>query len=104
LTFEQKEEGRTHVDGEVSGLSPGHHGIHIHETGDLRRGTIERILVLNLVGCLSAGEHYNPFHKQHGGPEDTERHVGDLGNIVADQNGKATYHLVDDQVRLSGTI
>uniref|UniRef100_A0A0K0D4L0 Superoxide dismutase n=1 Tax=Angiostrongylus cantonensis TaxID=6313 RepID=A0A0K0D4L0_ANGCA len=58
------------INGSVSGLTPGLHGIHIHEIGDLGNG------------CLNARGHYNPTNNPHGAPSDRIRHVGDLGNLI----------------------
>lgn len=60
------------INGTVSGLPPGLHGFHVHEYGDLGNG------------CLAAGNHYNPFKRNHGGPKSlsSRRHVGDLGSIM----------------------
>nr|AJD25265.1 Cu/Zn superoxide dismutase-like protein [Plectreurys tristis] len=65
------------VNGQISGLTSGKHGFHVHQFGDLSNG------------CAAAGGHYNPFNRQHGAPSDTIRHVGDLGNIDANSNGVA---------------
>jgi len=81
----------TSIKGTVQGLDANSsRGFHIHTFGNLTDG------------CNSTGTHYNPFNKSHGGPMDTERHVGDLGNIQADLYGTANINLVDYQVQLTG--
>jgi Cu-Zn family superoxide dismutase len=78
-TIELKQEkGYVLVTGEVKGLSPGLHGFHIHEFGDLRS-----------PDGMSAGGHYNPHKKPHGKLDAKERHEGDLGNIDAGADGVA---------------
>ncbi|MDB5173129.1 MAG: sodC [Phycisphaerales bacterium] len=62
---------------EVKGLTPGKHGIHIHEKPDLSKPDL-----------TSAGPHFNPTGHKHGGP-DGEHHAGDLGNLEAGPDGSA---------------
>tara|TARA_E500000178_G_C16965583_1_gene728231 strand:+ start:133 stop:582 length:450 start_codon:yes stop_codon:yes gene_type:complete len=88
VLFEQKSD-YVLVSGIVEGLQKNSlHGIHIHEHGDLRNG------------CESACAHFNPFNKDHGGREDVERHVGDLGNIETDNQGIAHFKFKDKIISL----
>ncbi|XP_037543906.1 superoxide dismutase [Cu-Zn] [Nematolebias whitei] len=88
---QENESAPVKVTGEISGLTPGEHGFHVHAFGD------------NTNGCVSAGPHYNPEKKNHGGPTDQERHVGDLGNVVADANNVAKISIEDSLIKLSGS-
>ena len=78
----------TLVKGTITGLTPGEHGFHIHEFGDMSDG------------CKSMGGHYNPDDVDHG--DITEGHVGDLGNITADQSGTAKFTIEAKRVDLLG--
>lgn len=82
------------LDGWITGLTPGKHGFHVHTSGDVSGD-----------GCNSTGSHYNPRMAPHGSPknEANRRHIGDLGNIVANQDGVAFVKITDHIITLSGT-
>jgi Cu-Zn family superoxide dismutase len=79
------------ISGKIKGLTPGKHGFHVHEFGNC-----------NSKDGLSAGGHFNPGMKDHGGPEAHDRHVGDLGNIEANDDGVATIKTTDKMIALNG--
>jgi superoxide dismutase, Cu-Zn family len=79
------------VHADISGLTPGEHGFHIHEFG-----------VWSEDG-LAAGSHFNPTMEPHAGPDSAKRHIGDLGNITANSNGHATLELKDSHLTFHGS-
>jgi Cu-Zn family superoxide dismutase len=93
VTFTQTDDG-IEVSGEITGLTPGKHGFHVHEFGDI-----------SSADGMATGPHFDPdMTKHHGGPHDAEaqRHGGDLGNIEADDSGKATIKMMDKVIQLHG--
>lgn len=90
VRFSQTEQG-IRIVADLEGLTPGKHGFHIHEYGDC-----------SAPDGSSAGGHFNPGHHRHGGPDDAERHAGDFGNIVADEEGKAHWERVDNHISFQG--
>lgn len=90
VSFEKVPEG-IRVSGKIKNLTPGKHGFHVHQYGDLTKedGT-------------STGGHFNPVGKPHGGPDDAMRHVGDLGNITANEDGVAEFSFVDHKLSFEG--
>jgi len=79
VTFEQAG-SKVRVIAQIAGLKPNQeHGFHIHEKGDCSSGD-----------GMSAGGHFNPTGKAHGGPGSMERHAGDLPNLKANAKGRAT--------------
>jgi len=81
VTFTSARRGKAVlVAGRITGLSPGLHGIHVHEKGNC-----------TAHDASSAGPHFNPGSHEHAGPQDAKRHAGDLGNVTADVNGVAEF-------------
>lgn len=108
--------GPTCVEGKIKGLTPGKHGFHVHALGDTTNGCMSTGMPLpphksymNALGCgsrgwmdmhmswvdlcltlfflFNSGPHYNPKNVEHGAPEDEVRHAGDLGNVIAGDDG-----------------
>jgi Cu-Zn family superoxide dismutase len=73
------------------GLNPGQYGFHIHEYGDC-----------TAPAGTSAGGHFNPENQPHAGPDQAQRHVGDLGNLEADNSGNAHYEKTDTHLKFDG--
>jgi len=91
VRFYKTDEG-VRVVAEVSQLEPNSaHGFHIHEFGDC-----------TAPDGISAGGHFDPHGQPHAGPEDDERHAGDLGNLVADENGFAELDYIDPVISFHG--
>ncbi|XP_019080445.1 superoxide dismutase [Cu-Zn] [Vitis vinifera] len=83
IYFAEEGDGSTTVTGSLSGLKPGLHGFHVHALGDTTNG------------CMSTGPHFNPAGKEHGAPEDENRHAGDLGNVIVGEDGTVNFKIVD---------
>ncbi|HET7437681.1 MAG TPA: superoxide dismutase family protein [Thermoanaerobaculia bacterium] len=62
---------------DLTGLTPGDHGFHIHENGSCDDNG------------NAAGPHFNPASAPHGSPTGGPHHAGDFGNITAGANGEA---------------
>ncbi|MEW6296618.1 MAG: superoxide dismutase family protein [Thermodesulfobacteriota bacterium] len=73
---------------DLSKAPPGTHALHIHEVGKCE------------PPFESAGEHFNPFGKQHGFLDEKGRHAGDLPNIHVPQSGELTVEVLATRVTL----
>uniref|UniRef100_A0A6I9QK57 superoxide dismutase n=1 Tax=Elaeis guineensis var. tenera TaxID=51953 RepID=A0A6I9QK57_ELAGV len=83
----------TKVIANISGLKRELHGFHVHTLGDTTNG------------CMSIGSepHFNPIEKEHGAPEDENRHADDLGNVTAGEDETVIFSIIDKQIPLSGS-
>ncbi len=68
---------------EVNGLTPGEHGIHIHENG-----------LCDTPDFKTAGAHFNPTQKSHGLTHEQGAHAGDLPNLKASAKGRGRLNFV----------
>lgn len=71
------------IEVEISGAPAGKKGLHIHEKDDCSD-----------IAGKSMGAHFNPKKMEHGLPDSSERHLGDLGNITIGEDGKGKLTIV----------
>ncbi|PCC74918.1 superoxide dismutase, Cu-Zn family [Nannocystis exedens] len=90
VNFTQLADGRIKVEGDITGLTAGKHGIHVHQWGDCTSPDGE-----------SAGGHFNPDMVDHGAPGSSTHHPGDFGNLEAGADGIAKLDLTMDPARFS---
>lgn len=88
VSFSQEADG-VKIVAHIIGAPAGTHGLHVHDIGDC-----------SAADFTSAGGHFNPTDAPHGGPEDAERHAGDLGNIVIGKDGSGHLELVSQMLSL----
>jgi Cu-Zn family superoxide dismutase len=88
--FTEDAAGRLHIVVQVSGLTPGRHGIHLHATA-------------SCVGpaFTSAGGHHNPLGALHGLDDPAGAHAGDLPNLIVNGQGRGRLATVSDRATLS---
>jgi len=85
MTFRQQGK-EVLIQGTFSGLTPGAHGLHIHEGGDCGG-----------FAARNTGGHFNPTGARHAGPGSLSHHAGDLPMLTAGENGTARF-----QARMNG--
>ena len=89
ITFTETE-GGVEIVADIARVSPGLHGIHLHEKGDC-----------SAADFTSTGGHFNPTDAPHGSPEDAVRHAGDFGNIEIGEDGVGRLVLMSDMLTVA---
>lgn len=87
--FSENGNGPVQISVRVKGISPGEHGIHIHQAGNCS------------PPFKSAGDHYNPLGKHHGLKNPKGAHAGDLPNLKVNQNGEGSLNTTTDRITLT---
>ncbi|MCA9581667.1 MAG: superoxide dismutase family protein [Myxococcales bacterium] len=91
VVFTKTDEG-VRVVARLGGLEPrSAHGFHVHEKGDC-----------SAPDATSAGGHYNPNDHDHALPTQKERHMGDMGNLMANGEGIVAFEHTFENLSLEG--
>ena len=93
ISFTEVADG-VQIQAEITGLTPGNHGFHVHQFGDCSAASTNGSI-------FEYGGHFNPTNKPHAGPDAVERHVGDMGNIEADASGSAKLDYLDHHISVA---
>jgi Cu-Zn family superoxide dismutase len=88
LTLERSPAG-VRIDGALTGVPPGVHGIHFHQVGRCDPPDFE-----------TAGVHLNPAGTQHGLQNPRGPHAGDLPNVTANTAGQMVVDIATARVTL----
>ena len=94
VTFTEVADG-VRVDANITGLTPGKHGFHVHQYGDCSSADG------SAAPASAAGDHFNPGNNPHAAPDAKQRHEGDMGNIEADASGLAKLNYIDHSLSLA---
>ena len=89
----QDRDNVVHVDVQVTGMSPGPHGIHIHAIGQCDGS--------GATAFASAGAHFNPLGRQHGLDNSAGPHAGDAPNFTVAADGTGRASVTTDRVSLT---
>jgi Cu-Zn family superoxide dismutase len=84
-------QGGIMIMGNLHGMAPGEHGIHLHTTGSCTP-TFD-----------AAGGHWNPTNKEHGKDNPKGPHMGDLLNITVGTDSTVSVMVTSPGGTLSGT-
>ena len=83
VSFEKAGYKQVELNAQIKGLKPNQKfGFHVHEFGNCEDKAI------------LAGAHLNPNDGKHGSPNNAHAHLGDLGNLTSNAQGKAELTLV----------
>jgi Cu-Zn family superoxide dismutase len=84
-------QGGIMIMGDLHGMAPGEHGIHIHMTGSCT------------PTFAAAGGHWNPANKEHGKDNPKGPHMGDLMNITVGKDSTVSVMVTSPGGTLTGT-